>query len=171
MQIFVLDANPVRAAFFLDDARVIKMCTESAQILCTVISMDGHETPLKPTHHHHPCVQWAWDPVNRFWLFKYWCILALEYRARFGKVHKMEQYMEFIGTHIKITDKEPSSFCNLAQNTSLGLDFTGEIDTILAYRKYISKRWETAKVPARYYRQVLNTNLPTWHPLKAREIA
>lgn len=89
MNIFVLDLNPMRAAQAHCDKHVVKMCLEYAQILSTVASLRGVNTPYKPTHKNHPCVKWAAEsPANYAWLYSLAIETGREYTARYGRVHK-----------------------------------------------------------------------------------
>lgn len=90
MNIFYLDEDPVLAARYHCNRRVIKMILETAQILCTVRWNKGEEAPYKPTHHRHPCVIWAgYSRENYEWLCRLGVALADEYSSRYhGRVHK-----------------------------------------------------------------------------------
>lgn len=103
MNIFVLDADPWRAAEYQCDRHVIKMTLETAQILSTVLMMKGaSEVAIglyKATHRHHPCTQWAMaSRANYDWLLDHGFGLAGEYRQRFGRrgqeFHKSERVID-----------------------------------------------------------------------------
>lgn len=88
MNIFYLDHDPERAAMFMHDKHVVKMCLETAQILCTVYDRYGLISKYKPTHENHPCVLWAGDHVEHYeWLVKHGLALCLEYQHRYNKEH------------------------------------------------------------------------------------
>ena len=73
MNIFVLDYDPFVAAQYHADIHINKMVLESAQMLCSVMSKWGHETPYKPTHANHPCTRWVgMSRSNAAWV----CMLA-----------------------------------------------------------------------------------------------
>ena len=42
MQIFILDKDPQKAALYHNNKHVVKMCVESAQILCTIHHITGN---------------------------------------------------------------------------------------------------------------------------------
>lgn len=72
MNIFVLDKSPVQAALYLNDKHVVKMCLESAQMLCTI-----HRT------------RWAMASCENYvWLRLHGLAIGEEYTFRYGKVHK-----------------------------------------------------------------------------------
>lgn len=72
------------------DRHVVKMCLETAQILCTALHHHhGIEAPYKPTHKNHPCVLWAAESQSNFmWLAHLGLSLCDEYTFRYGKEHK-----------------------------------------------------------------------------------
>ncbi|MBS3740916.1 MAG: hypothetical protein KGY75_06985 [Candidatus Cloacimonetes bacterium] len=85
MNIFVLDKNINKCAQYHCDQHVVKMILESAQILCTALSLRGYETPYKPTHEKHPCVLWAKMSYSNFkWLSRLAYALNSEYRYRYS---------------------------------------------------------------------------------------
>lgn len=90
MNVFVLDLDPSRAAEALCNKHVVKMCLETAQILCTV--MGGK---YKPTHTRHPCVRWAGaSRDNADWLVQHGLAIGAEYTYRYGKRHRSVDVIE-----------------------------------------------------------------------------
>lgn len=86
MNIFILDRNIRTCARYHADRHVVKMILEGAQILCTVLSEKGVESPYRPTHRNHPCVLWAGlSRDNWLWLRELTMRLNDEYRYRFGR--------------------------------------------------------------------------------------
>lgn len=95
MQIFGVDSDPEAAAQALGDRHVVKMCLETAQILCTVSSMYGHPAPYRPTHVRHPCVRWTAEfSSNWDWLHAHGLALGREYTFRFRKQHASSRVIE-----------------------------------------------------------------------------
>lgn len=91
MNIFILDNDPVQCAQMHADKHVVKMITESAQILCTVMVLSGKDAPYRKTHVNHPCTKWANSSLsNWLWLKNFTECLHQEYRHRYGlhKEHK-----------------------------------------------------------------------------------
>ena len=69
MNIFVLHRNPDTAAQMMLDKHVVKMPTESMQMICTIMDLYGFETPMKPVMLNHPCTIWARESSKNFqWL-------------------------------------------------------------------------------------------------------
>jgi hypothetical protein len=84
MNIFYFDLNIELCAQSHCDSHVVKMILESAQILCTVLWMNGMEAPYKPTHTKHPCVLWANQSLsNWIWLKDLAGALNEEFKYRF----------------------------------------------------------------------------------------
>lgn len=125
MNIFVLHQSPKVAAVFHNNKHVIKMCLETAQLLCTVLSDRGiNESWLyKPTHRNHPCTIWArQNPINYDWLCRLGIELCKEYTHRYGKRHKSQdiielcqQYSEKSGTPTNFALAMPDH-CKISNN-------------------------------------------------------
>lgn len=73
---------------YMHDKHVVKMCLETAQILCTVYDRYGLISKYKPTHQNHPCVLWAGDHFKHYdWLVEHGMALCAEYYHRYGREH------------------------------------------------------------------------------------
>lgn len=89
MNIFVLDSNPVLAAQYHGDKHVVKMVTETMQILCDVhwkylTDFCMHPLCCEPTHEGHPCVRWAAESRQNYsWLLELGYAIADEYHFRY----------------------------------------------------------------------------------------
>lgn len=94
MNIFVLDLDYEKAAAYHCNKHVVKMVTETAQILSTALNLNGIALPgaYKPTHTKHPCVQWAAHCMESFlWTAQLGVSLCKEYTKRYGKVHASQE--------------------------------------------------------------------------------
>ena len=106
MNIFVLDLIPKNAAQMHCDKHVVKMITESAQMLNTVNSQYGAQsliksdgTNFKRAFPHHPCTKWAAiSKANYMWLATLALELCLEYTHRYGKRHSLQTQIELCFT-------------------------------------------------------------------------
>ena len=90
MNVFACHVDPAVSATWLADQHVIKMVTETAQILSTALAVGGRQVAglYKPTHVHHPCVLAASvDSAYFGWTALHGLALGAEYTTRFGKVH------------------------------------------------------------------------------------
>lgn len=87
MNIFVLHESPVVAAQMQCDKHVVKMCLETAQLLCSLFPPGF--APYKRTHYNHPCGKWTRESyANYQWLITHGLALCDEYNYRYGKKHK-----------------------------------------------------------------------------------
>ena len=86
MNIFVLDNDINICAKYHCDKHVIKMILESAQMLSSVVRLNGHDIGYKLTHQNHPCTIWARKSLSNYlWLFQLTDSLNSEYRYRYSK--------------------------------------------------------------------------------------
>lgn len=89
MNVFFLSTSPKLAARFHNDCHVVKMLTESVQILSTALW--HHKKNLwyyKPTHPGHPAVKWAaMSSANYHWLLELGIYLNEEFELRFQSSH------------------------------------------------------------------------------------
>lgn len=88
MNIFVLDLDPALAARAHCDKHVVKMPTESAQMLCTAIAHHApsviESLPFKPSHGLHPCTRWVSASRSNFeWLAELAFALVEEHGRRY----------------------------------------------------------------------------------------
>lgn len=90
MNIFVLDISPVVSARYHADAHVVKMITESAQMLSTAHHVFGTHLPCmyKAAYTNHPCSVWARaSHLNYRWLYALFYALVQEYQYRYRRPH------------------------------------------------------------------------------------
>jgi len=157
MNIFITSKCPKECAKFIDDKRVVKMCLETAQMLCTAVNEMGGNAPYKSTHKNHPCNIWArLTRSNWLWLWNHGKALCKEYTYRYGKKHKCEDILDNI---IQLSYYIPigvlTEFPNCAANKSLGISYK-HLETTLAYKMYLKDRWASDKrIPTRYKVSIL----------------
>lgn len=107
MNIFVLDRNPQVAAEYLCNEHVIKMLTESVQMIATTSILLGGESPPKKngdpykiSHQWHPCTKWVMDSRDNWeWLVAHALGIAGEFRKRYGKEHAGERSLMYAISH------------------------------------------------------------------------
>lgn len=125
MNIFVVDRCPITAARMLCDQHVVKMVTESVQMLSTCHRvLDGVMTKepsnsgkrivpryklnddrdlilYQAVHFNHPCNIWLRDDITHYdWLIAHTLTLCEEYTLRYKKTHacyKILEYMLHVG--------------------------------------------------------------------------
>ena len=134
MNIFILDTTPFKCAEAHCDRHVVKMVLETAQILCSAAHLHGATNlAYKPTHLHHPCVQWAAASRDNYaWLIGLGNGLANEYYRRYGKVHKSADVIRgCVGyyTRIPAGGRTPFELCMPEEYKVAG-------DAVKSYRNY-----------------------------------
>ena len=112
MNIFAVSNCPQESARALCDKHVVKMVTESAQMLSTAHRMldgvmemrpsksgkrmikywklDGplENILMKAVHMNHPCTVWTMQSIENYkWHVQHYMALAVEYNRRYGKTH------------------------------------------------------------------------------------
>lgn len=142
MNLFVTDLDPVRAAYNLDDKRVVKMALETTQILSTVLHWRGVTGFYKPTHTGHPVTVWAAsERCHAAWALQHGLALCEVYE-QFGHKpeHACKAVLMAMRRHIRVTGREPVWFQNSARNAGVGVDFS-HLPIVTAYRRYLCVRW------------------------------
>lgn len=94
MNIFAVDKDPRIAARSLCDRHVVKMATESVQILSSVLEKCGLDHPCKSTKGqlNSPLVKWVEESVSNYmWLLDHAEELFAEYTRRYCKVGLMQR--------------------------------------------------------------------------------
>lgn len=131
MNIFILDLDHKLNAKYHCNTHIIKMPTELAQILGTVMDSFGLKTSIKPTHQNHPCTIWAKQSKANFNFTKELCYeLCKEYTFRYGKRHKVEDYLEEIFCPDTLTNDSLSTFAQAMPEQYRNKD------SVQAYRDY-----------------------------------
>ena len=168
MNIFALSKDPREAAQQMIDKHIVKMPTESCQMLHTnslyflFVSAHGREPTLKelkefhreshfqylmkPAMLNHPSTIWArQNKANYMWLYDHAIALCKEYTFRYGKVHGTEsRILDSFTFSYEEDDLTPVSIAmadeyRLPQKTH-SWDFV--IDSYRHY--YLEGKWEFA---------------------------
>jgi len=147
MNIFAVNNHPHFAAYDLPDKLIVKMPTESVQLLTPwawnthglyIYKPDGSTYGTKGFA-HHPCAKWLYEsPSNVVWLLYHAFEMTEEYTRRYGKEHgtryALDQLDELIleqypraqwGAHTEFVQAMPDQF-----------KVPG--DPVQAYRNYIN---------------------------------
>jgi len=146
MNIFVLDKDPILAAKFACDKHVVKMVTESCQMLCTThnildgikkennISKDGKPIILyKTAYENHPCSIWVRKTSSNYkWLYEHALALCHEYTKRYGKIHRCQYLIDNFLFNLpkNIKDGELTEFAQ-----AMPEEYKNK-DVVQAYRQY-----------------------------------
>lgn len=117
MNLFAIDEDPAIAAVQACDKHVIKMPTETAQMLAFSAvrhdpavdwssfprrKEDGSPDPYKTqgSHRKHQCTLWVGETLlNWMWAVEHGLALADEYARRYGKVHGAKRIIEWFRDH------------------------------------------------------------------------
>lgn len=177
MNLFVTSINPVACAQALDDARVVKMATETAQLLSTAVRIVApgalrDDQLYRMGHEAHPVSRWVRSGDLTFqWTLQHGLALLDEYCVRFpkGSVHGASRAIHpILGVHLHavlphMTRQRPESvmFCNHAANLGMGLDFRSIENQAEAYREYLRARWHLARA-TRHPPRWTNRDMPEW---------
>ena len=174
MNIFYLDENPRLAAIYQCDKHVVKMVTETAQLLSTAHRvLDGTEhfektangrkirrwklgddrdyVLYKASHVNHPSNQWIREgALNYRWLYNHFVALSTEYNHRYGRTHASWNKLGSILFNSPKNSELTSTPIKLA---------TGDLDLgdpVATYRQYYRNKQERFKMVW------TNRNEPEW---------
>ena len=155
MNIFVTDPDAKKSAVALDDARLRKMIVESTQLLSTTVALAGkHTSPYKPTHANHPSTKWVRSSkANYLWLVSHLQYMCDEYRRRFNKEHKCEQYINYLAS---CCDDYPYEQIGLVEFDNC-TPFKDQ-PVLEAYRTCLINKWKNDKRTPKW----TNSRPPEW---------
>ncbi len=144
MNIFILDANPQVSVKYYVDKHIVKMPTETAQMISFIyhdINYWDNEIPnfimkFSKTHYKHPCSIWIRESLSNF---LYTCELGIEifkeYQYRYNQPDKHQralQVFEFgISNPPKLEDKGLTQFALAMDEVFINKDLPIE-----SYRNY-----------------------------------
>ena len=159
MNIFYLDADPVKCAQAHVDKHVVKMILEYAQLLAHRV-IDGQLTGerdaalYKASHVNHPSARWVRDSQSNYrFLFELWQELLKEYKYRYDKIHASARLLPHLQVAPnKIAVKE---FCPpwRAMPIEFKIDRAVLNYTLQSYRNYYNGakrnlfKWKNRPVP------------------------
>ena len=66
MNIFILNEDQIKAAKDMCNMHVVKMPTESLQMMSTIADHLGFDSPYRPVMLNHPCTIWARKSKQNF---------------------------------------------------------------------------------------------------------
>lgn len=147
MNIFAVNNHPVLAAQDLPDKLIVKMPTESVQLL-TPWAFNAHSVYTKKpdgTNYgikgfaHHPCAKWLYEsPANVVWLLEHAIGMSGEYTLRYNKQHgvnfALQQLVELITCQYPNAHwQDHTEFVQ-----AMPEEFKVPGDSVQAYRNYIN---------------------------------
>jgi len=154
MNIFILHNDPNKCVLEYPNTHVVKMITESVQMLSTNLRLHGIEAGYKKTHSNHPCTKWVRASLsNTLWLEQLIRAMHKEWQYRYGhpenKIHKAMEVF-FTLPKLDIPDLGLTPFVQCMPEQYRGSD------TIEAYRRfYIGDKWHIRKYKGR--------PIPSWY--------
>lgn len=149
MNIFVVNDDPRLAAHDLPDKLIVKMPTESIQLLtpwafnvhgCYIQKPDGTYYGIKGFA-HHPCAKWLYEsPANVFWLLNHAVAMSDEYTRRYKKKHGVNFALQQINDLLEKTyDHSWAKWFNHTDFVqAMPEEFKVKGDPVQAYRNYIN---------------------------------
>lgn len=136
MNIFILDLDPIKCAQYHVDRHVVKMITESAQMLSTTVRLTGVDFGYKITHQNHPCTKWTRESLSNWLWLKYLSkCLNEEWQFRYKHIqnHKSYDIIESLPTpNISDLGLTPFAIC-------MYTEFKVNSDPVQSYRNYYNK--------------------------------
>lgn len=102
MNIFLLDYNLQRCAQYHCDKHIVKMPTETAQLLSSAYYFTNEEdlAPYKLSHYNNPLAKWCRASIeNWIWLSQFGISLYNEYHYRYNKTHQGGEAIKYMIQH------------------------------------------------------------------------
>ena len=147
MNIFAVNDDPRLAARDLPDKLVVKMPTESLQLL-TPWAFNAHGVYIqKPDgtnygtkgYAHHPCAKWLYEsPSNVWWLLYHAISMSEEYTQRYGKQHGVFSGLDQLSWLILQNHKDYNWHEHTEFVQAMPDEFKVPGDPVTAYRNYIN---------------------------------
>ena len=171
MNIFILSEDAEECAKMMCDKHVVKMPTESLQMLSTIADHLGYENvPFKPVMLNHPCTIWARESKQNFsFLLSHTAALCAEYQFRYGKIHKVQDLLRlYTVLWVKVVNDLPdiglTPFAVAISEDMLCRRIEGfnDMSVVEKYRHYyLEDKWKIGQ---------WKTNPPYWWPENHTEI-
>lgn len=160
MNLFILSKNPHKAAIFLCDQHIVKMITETAQILSTAIRLQGvnDDKLYQQVRMNKYISEWAASNRQRFiWTLEHLRSLVSEYIYRYEKSQnfaKARSLIPIFGSYISIFPKgklEP--FVKSTKGMYLDLPI------VSCYRQYYIAdkkfaKWNHKRKPPKWFNRI-----------------
>lgn len=164
MNVFLCDTDARAAARALADPHVVKMASETAQILSTVLrgraAQAGVElapdtahsiqvrtrtlapdTLWKSTHPHHPVTRYAAESGGyAYWVYCHGVALCDEYAARYGRRHKAADVLEACAPHVPSVSRLEVALA-IAKAPLAMPDEYRQGDVVSSYRAYLAAKY------------------------------
>lgn len=165
MNIFATNECPIKSAQSLCNVHVVKMLSESIQILSVAhFVLDKKLVGMKPTHENHPASIWCrTNKANYSWLLEHAKALSAEYTYRYGKVHKSSLHIENLKElPVSIEDGELSEFVRCMPDE---YKLKSLLDPCKSYQLYLKDKyieWQTRTDKRQMKVEFTGRNKPEW---------
>lgn len=148
MNLFVLDEDPAIAAKQLCNKHIVKMPTETANMLLWPFKKLGLELPktksgntIKLSHENHPATQWIMQSLTNYrWGLIHLKTMCEEYSVRYKNKHFAENYFNYcfgyLNELINSNFFEVRGLSDFVRCFSSYADKITEPDTVKAYRQF-----------------------------------
>lgn len=168
MNIFYVDDNPIKSAVELCNRHVIKMPSETVNMLLWPFRLQGIQIPLnhngkqiKLSHLNHPCSRFTRQSNSNFnWVWVHFMALCEEYERRYKRQHASYLWNDFIKQNVDRLVFEDSTGTNFPRCFGGVIDSSDykDLSTMDLYHKYywLDKqefaRWPSLdKIPSWWY--------------------
>jgi len=100
LNIFILDKNPIKSVQYHTNKHIVKMVTETAQLISYVYHIKQEKVKpflhkLRKSHIKHPCTIWTMQSINNFiWLCSFGILLYNEYQYRYNQPTKHQKALK-----------------------------------------------------------------------------
>ena len=171
MNIFALQRSPIKSALEMIDKHVVKMPTETCQMLHTnelfyafvhlygfepslkelkQFHKDSNSNLMKPAMLNHPSTIWARQSLhNTKWLYEHGLALCEEYTYRYEKIHGSEKRILDMNINLRdaFSDKASPVFIAMDDQYRIENTFDDEWEFVIqSYRHYyLEGKWRFAE--------------------------
>lgn len=160
MNIFALHPSPIISAHWLCNHHIVKMLSESAEMMLLAQAEQGMKIPVtgiryRLSHKNHPCTIWASaNGSNYYWLWRHAVAMCNEYWKRYGqwKGCTHDYQWEILGWLSKWNDADLKSY-RMGEPTNFALCISNFVPTPWShdehevYRQYyISKKYTSKRM-------------------------
>ena len=169
MQMFILDADPVKSAVALADTHIRVIGREITMCLSSWYAHNiGYPENLPYKPFNHPVVEEMSNPYTRVWACANAHAIFREFKARFNKQHASEakflaltgyRFLRDSSFYEALLNRTPerARFSFIEKGTGVQTNLPAE-DAVKLYRGYYRSKLESMKVPVTY----TNQQKPEW---------
>lgn len=134
MNIFLLDYDLQLCAQYHCDKHIVKMPTETAQLLSSAYysTSEEHLAPYKRSHYNNPLAIWCRSSIeNWMWLSNFGIALYDEYQYRYDRSHQGGEAIKYMLQHPPSLQSRKFEYPPQSMP-----DQYKDVDPVIAYRAY-----------------------------------